>query len=239
MLSVILPVYNETEALERISSSLMGILAVLEVPFEIIFVNDGSTDDSPGILKQIKRDDHVVKVVNLERSFGQASALQAGFDNAAGKTIVTIDADLENDPRDIINLLEKLEEGYDCVCGARVGRPLSLKTFFSAFGNFVFRLLLRSPVRDMACTLRVYKKETLQKIVLRGSMHRYLPLLLYLKGAKVSEVNVRYKARRFGKSKYGILKRLPETLKDLLILLFAGKSMLDNKRKDYKIASIW
>ncbi len=239
MLSVILPVHNEAKSLERVYSYLMGILVSLETPFEIIFVNDGSTDDSSRILKQIKEKDHVIKIINLDRSCGQSNTLQAGIDNAKGEIIVTLDADLENDPRDIVCLLDKLHEGYDVVCGRRVGRPVNIKNMLSAFGNFVFRAAFKSPVRDMACTLRAYKKEALEKIVLHGSLHRYLPVLLYLKGAKITEMNVSSRLRKFGRSKYGILFRGLSTLRDLFALLFFRNAVLGSKRRDYKIASIW
>jgi len=239
MLSVILPVHNEAESLEKIYFHLSGILPPLEVPFEIVFVNDGSTDDSSKILKQIKEKNHVVKIINLKRSYGQSNTLQAGIDNAKGEIIVTLDADLENDPRDIVHLLDKLSEGYDVVCGRRVGRPVNIKNMLSALGNFVFRLAFKSPVRDMACTLRAYKREALEKIVLHGSLHRYLPVLLHLKGVKIAEINVSSRLRKFGRSKYGILFRGISTLRDLFSLLFFREAVLNSKRRDYKIASIW
>ena len=238
-LSIVLPVRNEADSLEKVYASLSAILLHLEMPYEIIFVNDGSDDDSPDILKTIKDNDPSVKVVNLDRSYGQSSALQAGFDHAGGDTIITLDADLENDPRDIVALLDRIIDGYDVINGRRVGRPFKLKNVLSGFGNLVFKLFFGAPVSDMACTLRAYKKEALDKIVIRGSLHRYLPILLYLVGAKVTEVPVGYAPRKYGRSKYGILPRSLTTLRDLYYILFWRDEVLNDKSRDYKVASVW
>lgn len=237
MISAILPVRNEAGSLIQVNSLLQYAFSSIGAQYEIIYVNDGSTDDSADLLKSLV--DGSIKVINLDTSYGQSNALQAGIDNAKGDIIVTLDADLENDPRDIEKLLEKLDEGYDVVCGKRVGRPKTLNTFLSNTGNMLFKVIFGTPVDDMACTLRAYKKPVLDKIVIRGSFHRYIPVILYMKGAKMGQVDVRYFHRKQGRSKYRTLDRMISTLQDLFGLMFFRKRILENTKREYKIRDIW
>jgi len=235
-LSIVIPLKNEAGSIERLYPALTAVMVSLERPYEILFVNDGSTDGSPALLKTIRSKDPNVRIINLKKSYGQSSALQAGFDSANGGTIVSLDADMENDPNDIPRLLEKLDEGYDVVCGRRMRGKRSLKNLASAFGNAVFRLFLDSPVSDMACTLRAYKRSAIEKIAVRGTLHRYVPLLMKLKGASVAEVDVRHSPRKQGRSKYGILDRLFTTARDLFTIIFYQDAILNNGTRDYEIA---
>ena len=237
MISAILPVKNEAGSLIQLNSLLQHALLSIGVQYEIIYVNDGSTDDSALILKAIK--DSSIRIINLDKSYGQSSALQAGIDNAKGDIIVTLDADMENDPRDIENLIAELDKGYDVVCGKRTGRPKNLNLFFSNTGNLIFRKIFKAPVDDMACTLRAYKKPVLDKIVVRGSFHRYLPVILHMKGAKIGQVEVRYFHRKQGRSKYRTFNRMISTFKDLMGLMFFRRTIMENTIREYKIRDIW
>jgi glycosyltransferase involved in cell wall biosynthesis len=235
-ISVILPVKNEAGSLIQLNSLLQYALSSIGSRYEVIYVNDASTDDSASILKALK--DSTIKIINIDKSCGKSSAMQAGFDNAKGNIIITLDADLENDPRDIEKLIEKLDEGYDVVCGKRVGRPKNLNLILSRIGNLLFRALFRAPVDDMACNLSVYKKAVLDKIVIRGSFHRYLPVILHIKGARIGQVEVRYFPRKHGRSKYRTFGRMISTLKDLMDFLFFRKMILENTKREYKIRDI-
>ncbi len=237
--SVVIPVRNEAGTLNGLHSRLKKELEALRKTYEIIYVNDCSADDSANILHAIQMKNEHVKVVNFDRHYGQANALQAGFDIAQGNIIVTLDADMENDPLDIEQLVNRLNDGYDAVCGRRVGRPVNLKLLLSCLGNFVFRLFFRTPVSDLACTLRAYKKEAIKGLVITGTLHRYLPALLYMRGAKVAQIEVRYKMRRYGKTKYNDFSRAISTLKDLFWMIFDRNRILNNKIRGYKIREIW
>jgi glycosyltransferase involved in cell wall biosynthesis len=238
-ISAVIPVRNEAGTLKDLHSSLKKELETLKKTYEITYVNDGSTDDSANILHAIQMKDTHVKVINFDRHYGQADALQAGFDLAQGNIIVTLDADMENDPFDIDWFISRLDEGYDVVCGRRVGRPANLNSFLSYFGNFVFRLFFRTPASDMACTLRAYKKDILKGLVITSTLHRYLPALLYMRGAKIAQIEVRYKPRRYGESKYNNFSRAASTLKDLFRMVFDRNGILNNKVRGYKIREIW
>jgi len=235
VISVILPVYNESESLNQMYVTLNKVMNALDGPYEMIFVDDGSTDGSPATLSEIGSRDAHVRVIRFDRNYGQSSAMQAGFDHAAGSILVTLDADLENDPGDIPLLIEKLHAGFDVVCGRRDDRPRNLKTICSIFGNTLYRVLFNSPVHDMACTLRAYRKEVLEDLVIHGSMHRYLPVLLSFKGVKVTEMHVGFTPRKSGSSKYGIFNRIPSFVKDTLLLIFFRTCVLQNRERTYQI----
>jgi glycosyltransferase involved in cell wall biosynthesis len=237
-ISIILPVFNEDGSLGILYDSVKKVCYPLAVPCEILFIDDGSTDETNTVLREISYKDPTVRVIIFESNYGQASALQAGFDHAEGDVMVTLDADLENDPEDIPRLLEKLEEGYDAVCGRRIGRPFSIKKLCSSAGNLVFRMFFKTPVMDMSCTLRAYRRAIMQDLVLRASWHRYLPVLLYMRGAKIAEMNVRWAQRRHGESKYGVVDRLLPTAGALFMLLFRKKKALENREREYRIKEV-
>lgn len=233
--SLIIPVCNEDGSLHDLHAQLLAALPRLGGRWEILYVDDGSTDGSRGILSLLKGNGIRVRVILLKKRAGQASALQAGFDHAGGGTIVTFDADLEIAVQDIAPALSVYRAGYDAVFGCRFGRPLRVKHLLSAFGNGVFRLFLRTPVHDMACPLKVLDQRFLRGLVLRHSRHRYLAILLKHRNARFAEVRVRYLPRRHGRSKYRQVRRAFQVLKDLLILCIYPRHFLENHRRDYQI----
>jgi glycosyltransferase involved in cell wall biosynthesis len=237
-ISIILPVYNEASALKELYSLAKTTIDKCKSTHEFLFIDDGSTDGSLTVLKELKINDNSIKIISFDRNYGQASALQAGFDSAEGDIIITLDADMENNPEDIPLLLKKLEEGYDVVCGRRVGRPLNRKKFFSSAGNLVFRIFFKTPVMDMACTLRAYNREAVQDLVLRGSLHRYFPVLLHMKKVRMAEIPVRWFHRKHGESKYRIIDRLFSTVSDFFMLLFKREKVLENRDREYRIKEV-
>ncbi|MBD3388492.1 MAG: glycosyltransferase [Candidatus Altiarchaeales archaeon] len=220
MLSVVIPVYNEVESIGPLHSQLKKVFDSMGSPYEIIFVDDGSDDGSYEALKSLSEMHEQVRVVKFRRNFGQTAAIDAGFTHASGSVIVSMDADLQNDPADIPRLLEKLDEGYDVVCGWRHQRhdPLS-KTLPSAFANRLRKLLTGEEIHDSGCSLRAYTRESVSELELYGEMHRYIPSLLTWKGFKLGEVKVNHRPREHGKTKYSS-GRLINGLFDLLFVKF-------------------
>ncbi|KUK16864.1 glycosyltransferase family 2 protein [Thermococcus sibiricus] len=219
-LSVVIPVFNEEENLLELYGKLKEVLERTGRSYEIIFVDDGSTDRSLEILKSIHEIDRRVKVIRFRKNFGQTAVLSAGFDHAKGKIIVTMDADLQNDPEDIPLLLGKIEEGYDVVSGWRADRkdPIS-KKIPSRISNWLASKLTGLKLHDFGCTLKAYRKEIIKNVRLYGDHHRYIPALASWQGAKIAEVKVRHHPRKHGKSKYGF-KRLLRGFLDLIVVKF-------------------
>lgn len=223
-LSIVIPVYNEEENLEILYSKLKSVLENLDKSYEIIFIDDGSSDKSFEILSKIHEKDKNVRVIKFRKNFGQTAAISAGFENSKGKVIVAMDADLQNDPEDIPKLLEKISEGYDVVSGWRRNRkdPWLRKKIPSKISNFLTRKLTSVSIHDFGCTLKAYKREALEGIELYGEMHRFIPAIVAWKGFKVSEVEVKHHERKFGKTKYGIW-RIMKGFLDLLVIVFWRK----------------
>ena len=219
-LSVVIPVFNEEENLLELYGKLKEVLERTGRSYELIFVDDGSTDRSLEILKSIHEIDRRVKVIRFRKNFGQTAVLSAGFDHAKGKIIVTMDADLQNDPEDIPLLLGKIEEGYDVVSGWRADRkdPIS-KKIPSRISNWLASKLTGLKLHDFGCTLKAYRKEIIKNVRLYGDHHRYIPALASWQGAKIAEVKVRHHPRKHGKSKYGF-KRLLRGFLDLIVVKF-------------------
>ena len=222
-LSVLLPVYNEEESLDLQYKAVINALAGLKRSFEIIFVNDGSTDRSAEILRSIAAADKRVKVVNFRRNFGQTAAMAAGIDYSSGKILVFMDSDLQNDPGDIMKLLDKIEEGYDVVSGWRKNRQVKLisRKIPSWIANRLISRVTGVPMRDLGCSLKAYRGDVLRQVHLYGEMHRFIPIHASWVGARITEVPVEHHARQFGKSKYGI-KRTFKVLLDLITVKFMG-----------------
>lgn len=222
-ISVVAPVYNEEENISILYEELKEVLEDLGMDYEIIFVDDGSTDDSYGEIGKIADSDPRIKAVKLRRNFGQSSALQAGFDTSRGEIVVSIDSDLQNDPKDIPKLLEKLEEGYDCVSGWRHEREDPLrKKFWSAISGWVRRFFLGTTLHDYGCTLKAYRKECLDELKISGEMHRYIPPMLRWRGFDVAEVKVNHRGRERGETKYGY-KRIFKGGMDMINVWFWQK----------------
>lgn len=220
-ISVIVPILNEEENIRPLYSELTDTLSALNKRYEIIFIDDGSTDKSFEALACIQKEDTNVRVIQFRRNFGQTAALSAGFHYAHGDTIVTIDADLQNDPRDIPRLLERLEEGYDLVTGWRFDRkdPFLTRKLPSIIANNVISLITKVKLHDYGCTLKAFKGEVVKNIRLYGEMHRFIPAIASWMGVSIAEVKVNHRARRAGKSKYGISRTIRVIL-DLITVKF-------------------
>jgi glycosyltransferase involved in cell wall biosynthesis len=226
-LSVIVPVFNEEESIAPLVKSLMSVLGQTGRDFEIIFVDDGSTDRSAERLANAIAAHPEIRVIQFRYNAGQTAALMAGIDHASGNTIVTIDADLQNDPEDIPILLSKLDEGADVVSGWRKDRHDAAirRNFVSRIANILISGISGVKLHDYGCTLKAYRKEVLGGMRLYGEMHRFVPIYASWMGAKVVELPVRHKARRFGRSKYG-LNRTFKVMLDLLVVKFFSRYLV-------------
>lgn len=220
-LSVVLPVLDERENLEPLHARLTEALAPMGRPYEIVFVDDGSTDGSWDELKRLAAKDAHVRLVRLRRNFGQTPALTAGFAHSRHPIVVTLDADLQNDPRDIPRLVAELGDGYDVVSGWRRHRndPWLSRRLPSHAANYLIRKLSGVPLHDFGCTLKAYRREVIQDVRLYGEMHRFLPVLAAWVGGRVTELEVAHHPRARGASKYG-LARTYKVLVDLITLKF-------------------
>jgi len=220
-ISVIIPIYNEEGNLAELHEKLSDVLASIAKSYEIVFIDDGSTDDSFRILKEINTEDRNVKVVRLRRNFGQSAALKAGFDYAKGDTIVTMDGDLQNQPEDIPSLLRKLDEGYDIVSGWRADRkdPFLTKKLPSKLSNWLASKITGVKLHDFGCTLKAFRQEAVKNLDLYGEMHRYIPALASWRGVSIAELKVKHRPRQHGQSKYGI-GRLIRGMLDLVTVKF-------------------
>jgi glycosyltransferase involved in cell wall biosynthesis len=223
-ISVVIPLYNEVDTVPLLAERLRVALDGLGRPWEAIIVDDGSTDGSLEALRAVHARDPRFTVVVLRRNFGQTPAFAAGFDAARGEIVVTMDADLQNDPKDIPRLLETMEAGgYDIVSGWRQDRhePLLLRRVPSMFGNRVMTWLTGVQLHDTGCSLKAYRAEVIKNVKLYGNLHRFIPAASSWYGVRVAEVPVRDNARAHGRSKYGRgLTRAPRVLLDLLTLRF-------------------
>jgi len=217
-LSVVIPAYNEEESVGECVAELRQVMEGLGRPYEIIVVDDGSSDGTFELLQEQKRDFPELVIIRFDSNHGQTAAFEAGFKTAKGEIIVTIDADSQNDPADIPRLLE-LTEFWDVVCGYRITRRDSVvRRVSSRIANWVRNALTDESIRDVGCSLRAIRAECLEGLKLYNGMHRFLPTLLKLDGCAVTEVAVRHRPRRHGKSKYGIRNRLFCGLRDLMVV---------------------
>lgn len=224
MLSVTIPIYNEAENLPQLYRELKTVLDKCAHPYEIIFVNDGSTDESQSLMETMQADDDHVRVVEFRRNFGQTAAIMAGFDHAKGDIIVAMDGDLQNDPADIPRLIEKLDEGYDLCSGWRHQRkdPLFSKKIVSRMANRLISLLSRVHLHDYGCTLKAYRRQVIEDVRLYGEMHRFIPIYAHWQGAKIVELPVNHRPRVHGKSNYG-LERAFKVVLDLIVIAFMDR----------------
>ena len=219
-LSIILPVYNEDGSLEELYQEIKRVLDQLAFGYEIIAVNDGSEDQSSEILKKIARDDSKFKVIHFRRNYGQTAAISAGIDFSQGEILIPLDADLQNDPADIPKFLEKLNQGFDVVSGWRKDRKDNLtRRLPSQMANWLISFITKVKLHDYGCTIKAYKKETVQDIRFYGEMHRFMPAYAAWHGAKIGEIIVNHRPRKHGKAKYG-LSRVFRVILDLLTVKF-------------------
>lgn len=218
MISVVIPVFNEEKNLEALFSELEGVLETFKEPYEILFVDDGSRDRSFEILRGFVSSNPHVKAIRLRKNFGQSAAMSAGIDHAKGEFIITLDADRQNDPKDIPRMVERIKaSGVDIVSGWRKDRKDSFlsRVFVSRVANRLISWITKVELHDYGCTLKVYRAEVLKNVSLYGELHRFLPALVSWQGAGIEEVVVNHRPRQAGVSKYG-LKRIYRVLFDLL-----------------------
>jgi glycosyltransferase involved in cell wall biosynthesis len=228
MVSAVVPVFNEEESLKRFYDVLISSLAKLG-SYEIVFIDDGSTDSSLDLMKKLAVKDKKIRIFSFRKNQGKAEALTLGFKMAKGDYIVTLDADLQDRPEEIKNLLEKLKEGYDLVSGWRKWRKDSLKTILSSkLFNSIMSAFWGVHLHDYNCGLKVYTKDCAKSLNLYGGMHRFIPLLAANNGFEVTEIPVVHEKRKFGKSKYGfskIFKDVPDMLTILFLTRFAKRPL--------------
>ncbi len=225
--SIVIPVYNEEENVPILASALVDVMKKTGYSYEVIFVDDGSTDGSRLILKKLCSENPNFKTIRFKRNSGQTAAMDAGFKAARGKFVVSMDADLQNDPKDIPLLLEGLKS-YDVVCGWRYKRNDPwIKLVSAKIANFVRNKLSDEDIKDIGCSLKAYKRECLDKIKLYKGLHRFLPTLFKMEGFTVTEVKVNHFPRKYGVSKYGIGNRMFRAFYDLLVVRWMKKRRLN------------
>ena len=220
-LSLFLPVLDEEENLRPMHEKIRSALDALGKTAEVIYVDDGSTDKSLSILRELAGEDHRVRVIFLRRNYGQTAAMSAGIDAARGEILIPMDADLQNDPADIKRLLDKLDEGYDVVSGWRKNRQDKLisRKIPSQIANRVISWIGGVPLHDYGCSLKAYRRDVIQDVRLYGEMHRFIPIYAAWAGARVTEIPVDHHARTMGKSKYGISRTI-KVIFDLMTIKF-------------------
>jgi glycosyltransferase involved in cell wall biosynthesis len=218
-LSVIVPFYNEEENIRRMHAAIVGAVEPLGIPFEMVLVNDGSRDQTLARAIDIARADPRVRVVNFRRNCGQTPAMAAGIEHARGKVLVTMDGDLQNDPRDIEHFLAKINEGYDIVVGWRFNRQDKLvsRKIPSTIANWLIGKVTGVPIKDNGCSLKAFRATLIKEIPLYSEMHRFIPAMAAIAGPRLAEIKVRHHARQFGESKYG-LSRIYKVLLDLMVI---------------------
>lgn len=225
-LSIVIPLLNEEESLPELTQKILTVLQKEKIyDYEIIYVDDGSTDNSYEVIKNIRKNNNRIHCIKFRRNYGKSAALSVGFEMAKGKFVITMDADLQDDPEEIPNLIAKLKEGYDLVSGWKKKRfdPLS-KTIPSKFFNFVTSKVSGVKLHDFNCGLKGYRREVVKSLYVYGEMHRYLPALAHLDGFKVTEIVVQHHPRKYGKTKFGFSRFIYGFL-DLLTVLVTAKYM--------------
>lgn len=225
-LSIVVPFYNEVENAERLWLALKAALEGTEKTYEVLFVDDGSTDGTREVLRRLARDNEQVRVILFRSNFGQSAAMAAGFEGTRGEIIVAMDGDLQNDPGDIPLLLEKLNGGFDVVSGWRKNRQdkLLARKIPSRIANRIICSVTDVKLHDTGCSLKAFRGDLLRRISLYGEMHRFIPALTRMEGAKIAEVPVTHHARRFGTSKYN-LSRTFRVIMDLLTIRLLMKHL--------------
>jgi glycosyltransferase involved in cell wall biosynthesis len=222
--SAVVPIYNEVESLPPLIETIATMFQQNGISYEILCVDDGSTDGSTNLLRQLAQKRQDLRAVLLRRNYGQTAAMSAGFHYARGQVIITLDGDLQNDPADIPRLLAKLDEGYDLVSGWRKDRQDAMVTRLipSRIANWLIRKVTEVRIHDYGCSLKAYRSELVRDMNLYGELHRFLPALAFIEGARIAEMPVRHHARRYGKSKYG-LGRTFRVMMDLATIFFMKK----------------
>ena len=223
-LSIVVPIYNEEESLPFLVNQLLEVLQPMEETFELVLVNDGSSDDSAEVIRKLSFEIPELVGVLLRKNYGQTAAMAAGFDISSGDIVVTLDGDLQNDPADIPLLVNKIRDGFDLVSGWRYRRQDAAisRKLPSKIANRLIGKVTGVRLNDYGCSLKAYRKEVLTDMRLYGELHRFLPVLANIEGARITEVKVNHRARQFGSSKYGI-DRTFRVLMDLLTVWFMNR----------------
>lgn len=220
-ISIVIPIYNEEENITPLYDELTGVMKSLARSYEIIFVDDGSTDSTLAMLRSIQASDESIGIVQFRKNFGQTAAMSAGFNYARGDVIITMDGDLQNDPNDIPRFIEKIEEGFDVVTGWRHNRKDAFinRRLPSIIANKIISWTTGVALHDYGCTLKAFRKEVIKNIHLYGEMHRFIPAIASGMGISFTELKVNHRARQFGTSKYGISRTIRVVL-DLITVKF-------------------
>ena len=223
-ISIIIPVFNESESIGYLLDEVKIVMQANEFNFEIIVVNDGSEDSTLSVLDDLTSNIKELSVIALRKNYGQTAAMSAGFDNCRGDIVIALDGDLQNDPNDIPKLIIEINKGYDLVCGWRFDRKDKLinRKIPSKIANKLIAKVTGLKLHDYGCSLKAFKKEIIDDVNLYGELHRFLPVLAYIEGARIKELKVNHRTRKFGSSKYGI-DRTFRVLMDLLTVWFMKK----------------
>ena len=224
LISIIIPVFNESESIGYLLDEVLNVMCSNKLNFEIVVVNDGSQDSTSNVLDELTNKIKELSVISLRTNYGQTAAMAAGFDNSNGEVVITLDGDLQNDPNDIPKLISNINEGYDLICGWRYDRKDKLinRRIPSKIANKLIANVTGLKLHDYGCSLKAFKKEILDDIKLYGELHRFLPVLAKIEGAKIKEIKVNHRSRKYGSSKYGI-DRTFRVLMDLLTVWFMTK----------------
>ena len=224
LISIIIPVFNESESIVFLLDEVISVMATNKLNFELIVVNDGSQDNTQRVLEELTLKIKELSVISLRKNYGQTAAMAAGFDNSNGDIVLTLDGDLQNDPNDIPKLIAEINLGYDLICGWRFDRKDKLlnRKIPSKIANKLIAKVTGLKLHDYGCSLKAFKKEIIDDIKLYGELHRFLPVLANIEGARIKEIKVNHRSRKYGSSKYGI-DRTFRVLMDLLTVWFMTK----------------
>lgn len=229
-LSIVVPLYNEEESVSALHRAIVEAMDPVNLRYEMIFVDDGSKDDTFQRAKEIAERDRRLRIIKLRRNCGQTPAMVAGIDHSRGEIVITMDGDLQNDPKDIPRFLEKIKEGNDIVCGWRHKRQDKLisRKIPSKIANWIIGRITGVPIKDNGCSLKAYRGEIIKSVPLYSDMHRFIPAMTSMAGSRIAEIKVNHHARKFGVSKYGI-SRIYKVIVDLMViktlLAFATKPL--------------
>ena len=224
LISIIIPVFNESESIGYLLDEVLNVMQNNKLNCELIVVNDGSNDNTSTVLDELTIKIKELSVISLRKNYGQTAAMAAGFDNTKGEIVITLDGDLQNDPNDIPKLISHINEGYDLICGWRYERKDKLinRRIPSKIANKLIANVTGLKLHDYGCSLKAFKKEIVDDIKLYGELHRFLPVLANIEGAKIKEIKVNHRSRKYGSSKYGI-DRTFRVLMDLFTVWFMTK----------------
>jgi glycosyltransferase involved in cell wall biosynthesis len=221
--SILVPLFNEEESLSKLAKQISDVFDTISPDYEIFFIDDGSEDNSLKVIKDLARTNNKIRYVSFRKNYGKSAALNVGFKSVSGDVVITMDADLQDDPSEIPNLLQELQKGFDLVSGWKKKRhdPF-IKKFSSRFFNYVTKVMSGIKIHDFNCGLKAYRKAVVKNISVQGELHRYIPVLADWRGFKVSEVVVKHHPRRYGKTKFGI-SRFFKGFIDLITVIFTTR----------------